>query len=320
LKIACPVCGYGDCLFWARRYDRLFGLVPGTFTLNRCPSCRCISQSPLPAESDIAGFYPETYWWSDSSARESVIQRLERAYREFVAADHVRFLERCAKGAGPGERVLLDIGCGGGLFLHLASRRGFVPYGMDLFPQAVRVARGQYGLDVRQGMVGSDIWGGLRFDFLTMFHVLEHVTEPRAALEYARGLLKPGGSLIVQVPNVDSLQARCFGPRWYGLDVPRHVINFTPVALQRLLSESGFAIVDRAKFSLRDNPASIASSLLPRLDPIGRAGSTVKSGSLAKMAMDCAYFGLVLLSLPVALLESALGLGGTIWLHARVKA
>jgi predicted SAM-dependent methyltransferase len=80
-----------------------------------------------------------------------------------------------------------------------------------------------------------------------MFHVLEHLPNPRFALEYAKGLLRPGGMLIIQVPNVSSLQARVFGRRWYGLDVPRHVINYTPKALSLLLEEMGFSFHVRTR-------------------------------------------------------------------------
>ncbi len=323
VQTTCPVCRASSAEFWGDGYDRLFGLTPGIFRLFRCSSCRCVFQAPMPAKEDIPAFYPEGYWWSEAAAARKglarVFSRLEQSYREFVAADHVRFVERCAGNAPAGERALLDIGCGSGLFLYLAKRRGFDCHGMDASERAACAAREQYGLDVRRGIIGADVWGGRRFDFVTMFHVLEHLIEPREALAYASGLLKPGGNLIVQVPNIESIQARCFGSRWYGLDVPRHLVNFTPAALEGLLKDSGFKIVRKARFSLRDNPPSIASSLAPRLDPIGRSGRGIKSAASTKVMMDVAYFALVLFCLPAAFLESALGLGGTIWVQAKMN-
>jgi SAM-dependent methyltransferase len=231
--------------------------------------------------------------------------------------DHVRFLERCAGRTRAGERLLLDIGCGSGLFLHLARKRGFVPHGMDVSVAAAQLAQSLYGIQVRQGAIGDRIWSDGYFDFVTLFHVLEHLPEPRAALQYVRKLLKPDGNLILQVPNVESLQARLFGSRWYGLDVPRHLINFTPRSLDLLLREAGFEVRRRARFSLRDNPASIASSLIPELDPVGRAARHAESPTVPRAILDFAYLGLVTLCLPPALLESGIGHGGTIWVHAR---
>lgn len=315
---ACPICGTSSAGKYAIASDRLFGIAPGNFPLHRCISCGCIFQHPLPEPATIASFYPQEYWWADKerSKFSAVLGKMERAYREFVALDHVRFLERCATRNGTG-RTLLDIGCGSGTFLHLARRHGFAPHGMDVSARAVALAQEQYDLPVRQGDIGSDVWQGRDFDFVTMFHVLEHLPDPRTALAYAGGLLKPGGSLILQVPNAASFQARLFGTRWYGLDVPRHLINFTPQSLVLLLKQAGFSGKVVRRFSLRDNPASLASSLAIGLDPIGRRGRGKRANVMLEGALESLYFGLVLLALAPALVESLCGKGGTIWVQAR---
>jgi 2-polyprenyl-3-methyl-5-hydroxy-6-metoxy-1,4-benzoquinol methylase len=314
----CPICAVPGAVMFALAGDRLFGIASGRFRLCRCRSCGCIFQHPLPDAAALAAFYPREYWWTENrrSKLSLILSRMERVYREFVALDHVRFLERCAAGAGSG-RSLLDIGCGSGTFLHLARRRGFLPHGMDVSARAVEAAQEQYRLPVRQGDIGSDVWKGSTFDFITMFHVLEHVPDPAQAIAGAGALLKPGGTLILQVPNASSFQARLFGARWYGLDVPRHLINFTPRALTLLLRRSGFSCRLTSRFSLRDNPASLASSLAIGLDPIGRRGRGQTAGALVEGVLEFCYFGLVLLSLPPALIESWCGRGGTLWVQAR---
>jgi SAM-dependent methyltransferase len=190
---------------------------------------------------------------------------------------------------------------------------------MDQSARAIEIAQKQYGIPARKGTIGSGIWDDCRFDFVTMFHVLEHLTDPRLGLRSACELLQHGGILIIQVPNISSAQARLFGNFWYGLDVPRHVINYTPKALGFLLREAGleFRIVPR--FSLRDNPAAIASSLAPWLDPVRRKGRRRNSSPIWDGAMEIAYLGLVLLALPAAFLENAFGLGGTLWAFAWKK-
>jgi SAM-dependent methyltransferase len=299
----------------------VFRVASGTFRLYRCRRCGCAFQHPLPGQETVATFYPPGYWWSGERKPQAPLLRavhtLERAYREAVAGDHVRFLLRCAHRSQVKGRRLLDIGCSSGLFLSLARRKGFSCSGMDVSAQAVQAARAQYGLDVRMGAVGSDIWGGEKFDFVTMFHVLEHLAEPMEALRHARNLLRPGGGMVLQVPNLSSVQARVFGRRWYGLDVPRHLINFTPLGFDFLLKGAGLRVMDRAQFSLRDNPASIASSLAPSLDPISRASRPSRGGAMLRLAMETGYFGMVLLSLPLALLEALFGAGGTIWVFAQ---
>lgn len=321
--VGCPICLAHEFKALSPGRDRLFGLAPGTFLLFRCVSCDCIFQHPFPDDAALPGFYPQDYWWSEGAASENrwarLFQGLEKAYREFVVADHVRFLDSCARQYSVAGRKLLDIGCSSGTFLHVAQSRGYMPHGMDRSAKAVEIANNQYGYDIREGGIGDTIWGDQRFDFVTMFHVLEHLTDPRLGLEYAGDLLKSDGILIIQVPNVSSIQARIFGNSWYGLDVPRHVINYAPKALSHLLRQTGFDFRLISRFSLRDNPASVASSLVPWLDPIRRKGRRLNSHPILSGAMEAAYFALYLLALPPAYLESVFGMGGTIWACAWKK-
>ncbi len=315
--ILCPICSTHKAIACAPGRDRLFGLAQGMFPLFRCSSCGCVFQHPFPENAALARFYPRKYWWSEELTNANgwarLFHRLEKAYREFVVADHVRFLDLCARETSVAGRKLLDIGCGSGTFLHVAQSHGFVPHGMDRSSQAVEIAQRQYGYAVRRGDIGEKIWADHRFDFITMFHVLEHLTNPRLGLEYAGELLESKGMLVIQVPNVSSVQARLFGNSWYGLDVPRHVINFTPKALSILLQEMGFEFRLISRFSLRDNPASIASSLVPWLDPVRRKGRPSNTNPVLAGIMEAAYFALFLLALPAAYLESTCGRGGTIW-------
>jgi SAM-dependent methyltransferase len=319
----CPVCPSTDTVVYGVGRDRLFGLAQGDFHLRRCSSCRSIFQDPLPADESLPEFYPQEYWWDGKpqapGATSRLLHRAERLYREMVVRDHVRFVKRCVPPSAAHNPRLLDIGCGSGTFLAMARLRGFDPCGMDVSERAVAAARAQYGLDVRCGRIGSPVWDYASFDVVTMFHVLEHVTDPRAALDYAARLLKPSGSLVIQVPNADSVQARLFGTRWYGLDVPRHVINFSAEGLRILLREAGMRIEAVSRFSWRDNPAALASSAATWLDPISRKGRGRDVGRPAVRAMlELGYFSLVLLALPFALAESACGLGATLWVQARV--
>jgi hypothetical protein len=187
---------------------------------------------------------------------------------------------------------------------------------MDISARAVAVATEEYGLEVRQGHVGSDVWQGRKFHIITMFHVLEHLLDPLAALLWAKGLLEPGGSMILQIPNAGSIQSGVFGTRWYGLDVPRHIINFTEMSLECLLQQAGLGMCRRARFSLRDNPASLASSVAPGLDPIGRRGRRSGAG-LSEAFLKLLYLGLFGASIPFALVEALIGQGGTIWVEAK---
>jgi SAM-dependent methyltransferase len=103
------------------------------------------------------------------------------------------------------------------------------------------MARDRYGVEIVVGdAVSAPVDGP--FDAITMWHVLEHLPEPLAALERAAELLAPGGRLVVSVPNNDSWQARLGGDDWLHLDIPRHIYHFTPGSLSQLVERAGFRV------------------------------------------------------------------------------
>jgi SAM-dependent methyltransferase len=83
------------------------------------------------------------------------------------------------------------------------------------------------------------------FDVITAWHVLEHVPHPRELLEQLRQRLNPGGVLIVSVPNLASWQGHLFGPSWFHLDPPRHLLHFEPKTLDTYLDRAGYTPVRR---------------------------------------------------------------------------
>jgi hypothetical protein len=154
---------------------------------------------------------------------------------------------------------------------------------------------------------------------ITMFHVLEHLFDPALNLNSARELLHQEGRLVVQVPNAASWQFLLLGENWSGADVPRHLWNFRTRDLEILLDRCGFDVVRVKHFSLRDNPAALATSLAPGLDPMVRRVRGEVETARAGVLKDLAYFSLVVASLPFALLEAACRAGCTVMLEARKK-
>jgi len=127
------------------------------------------------------------------------------------------------------------------------------------------------------------------------------------------------GRLIVQVPNASSWQFLLFGEYWNGIDVPRHLVNYRQTDIENLLEYSGFEVLRRKHFSLRDNTAGFATSVAPDLDPMARRVRRVKESGVLKGLKDFLYFGLVAGSLPFTLFEAACGAGSTIMVEARKK-
>ncbi|GAB4242457.1 MAG: hypothetical protein Kow00109_18200 [Acidobacteriota bacterium] len=308
----CPVCEYPRCVAKWRLPDRFFQTTRETFELYECPSCGLLFHEPGP-EGVRADWYPSSYWFAE---RGGWLERCEAGYRRWVVRrDHLRFLQELFP--NPAGLRLLDVGAGTGLFVSLARAAGFTAEGVD--PSAPEVPGGTPGL-VRRATVEELLETGYRCDIVTLFHVLEHVPDPFRFLRRVRGLLEQPGHLIVQVPNRASWQARCFGARWYGLDCPRHVCNFTEYALLHVLGRAGFRIRRRCHFSLRDNAPAIVSSLFPFLDPMARrvrlVGSGRRDGRLRRLFLEGLYFKLVMLAQIPARLEAAFHRGGTVTVYA----
>jgi hypothetical protein len=109
------------------------------------------------------------------------------------------------------------------------------------------------------------------------------------------------------------------GENWSGLDVPRHLLTFRASDLEVLLERCGFEVVRHKYFSLRDNPAGLATSVAPWLDPMARRVRGVREGPRTKLFKDFLYFCLVLASAPLTLLEAACRAGSTVMVEARKK-
>jgi SAM-dependent methyltransferase len=312
---ACLVCGSGAFTPVFHGSDRLYHTTTREFAVVRCGECGLLRLDPQPPPEELGRYYPENYWFAPD---ESAASHLEEAYRRLVLRDHVQFVAQALRNStarGP----LLDVGCGGGLFLGMMRERGFRVVGLDNSPDAARIAWRRQQVpavvaDTERAPLRPGSLAGL-----TMFHVMEHLYDPRAYLRAARELLAPDGRLIVQVPNAASWQARLLGRAWNGADVPRHLFDFRDRDLMKILEAAGFQVLRRKYFSLRDNPAGLASSLAPALDPMARRVRRVKESSAARLAKDLTYFALVLASIPFATAEAAFHAGSTVMIEARPR-
>jgi SAM-dependent methyltransferase len=310
----CPACGAAVFHLLFEAADRLYRTTNRTFQVVECGECRLLRLEPRPSPAELRSYYPENYWFEPD---RSAAGRLEEFYRRMVLRDHLNFVSRALRDAGEGRVV--DFGCGGGLFLGMLRERGASVLGMDFSTAALRVAWRTQGVP----SVCADLTEAplplASCAAITMFHVLEHLENPAEYLNAARDLLRPEGRLIVQVPNAACWQFLLLGENWSGLDVPRHLLNFRVPDLESLLDFCGFEVVRRKYFSLRDNPAGLATSLAPGLDPMARRVRGVAEAAGVKLMKDLIYLGLVAISLPLTLLEAACRAGSTIMVEARKK-
>jgi SAM-dependent methyltransferase len=312
---ACLVCGHAAFRAMCNASDRLYGTTKSEFQIVACEGCGLMRLAPVPAPEDLSRYYPANYWYV---ADRSLAATLEERYRRLVLGDHVRFVTRALAECGESGPTL-DVGCGGGLFPRMLRERGFPAIGLDSSPEAAAVAWHSNGVPVLCGDLAQAPLAASTFRGITMFHVLEHLYDPRAYLTAAHALLRPRGRLIVQVPNAACWQFKLLGSRWNGVDAPRHLTDFRARDLEALLSAAGFEVLRRKYFSLRDNPAGLATSLAPALDPMSRRVRGLRETPRAKLLKDLAYFTLLAAAIPFTVLEAACQAGSTIMIEARKR-
>jgi SAM-dependent methyltransferase len=312
---ACPACDCVDAEKLFQGTDRLYRTTTKTFSVVECSGCRLIRLSPWPTQSELQSYYPDTYWFAP---RTDAATRAEEAYRRFVLRDHVNFAVRAFEESSETGPVL-DVGCGGGLFLRLLKERGFAVAGLDFSVDAASVAWHAQGVpavcaDLTHAPLADCSCAGV-----SMYHVVEHLSNPAAFLDAVHRILKPDGRLIVQVPNAASWQFLLLGENWSGADIPRHLIDFRASDLEVLLDTCGFEAVRWKYFSLRDNPAGLATSLAPGLDPMARRIRRVTETPALRLCKDLLYFALTAACVPFSIFEAACRAGSTVMVEARKK-
>ncbi|MBK8477980.1 MAG: class I SAM-dependent methyltransferase [Opitutaceae bacterium] len=169
---------------------------------------------------------------------------------------------RLAKQLTPGG-VVLDVGCGDGSFLSALGGCGdFELHGLELDGLAARRARRDPRLHLHLGDLLAAGYPRERFDLVTLFHVFEHLAEPKRTLTELYEIVKPGGSVVLSFPNAGSVQAQLFNGDWLHLDPPRHLFLLDPQTAEREFRRAGFSVIGRRFFSVEQNPFGFIQSVL----------------------------------------------------------
>lgn len=255
----CPLCERGGREIYQGLTDWLFG-VPGTWNLCECRLCGILWLNPTPVPEDIPKLYARYYTHTADSP--TVFQTLRLDIRQHVLArmgyevvlpDGIlpRLLSRVpaiARASAldvmglPATKIgrLLDVGCGSGELIGRMGSLGWKVAGVDPDPVAVQRGRDS-GLDIQQGSI-SDLPESELYDVITLNHVIEHVPYPIALLRECRKRLNPNGIVLITTPNIVSFGHKWFKQYWRGLEVPRHLLLFSPSSLSQCVVRSGLHV------------------------------------------------------------------------------
>jgi 2-polyprenyl-3-methyl-5-hydroxy-6-metoxy-1,4-benzoquinol methylase len=264
----CPVCGAAA--------SRLRYAIT-RFRIYDCEQCALVYLWPQIGDDEVRELFERLYTEGEGSVPELA------TYYDFTYTDtpdnplvqiYERWLDALERERPPGR--LLDIGCGTGLFLAVARRRGWQPYGVDDCSAATSHARDHFGLEVWDGQF-TDFAAqkGVRFEAITMWDIIEHARAPVALLASARDVLAPGGVIGISTPNQKSildvvaglLYRASFGRITRPLEkfyIEQHFLYFSPDTLRGALGRASLSAVhlERELTELRRLSLSPASRLV----------------------------------------------------------
>jgi SAM-dependent methyltransferase len=240
----CPLCGADSHEFVLASPPRPAG-PGGDFQVLRCRGCDLSYTNPRPAWTSLGRYYPDNYPSYQLRLGEQGKPTLgERATTWFTSQFERAKIEAAGRLLGlDASTRLLDVGCAQGTFLAGAVKRFRVQgAGVDMSAASIHYARERFGLYALEGTLEDAAFPAGAFDAATMWHELEHELEPRRALREVHRVLKPGGMLLVEVPNFGSREAGLFGQYWWILHLPNHLTHFTRDTLTTMLEAEGFAV------------------------------------------------------------------------------
>lgn len=223
----CIACGGAlDDHFLAKDY-----VSKELFDVKRCVKC---GHGVTVVDSVVSGseqYYPESYFGGERRFHPL----LEIVFRLFSRARKFRLGKVLGK---PGR--VLDIGCGPGWFLDAMRHSGWIVQGTEASDLAAQHARDRLGLSVSTNGFLELGTKPAYYDVISIWHVLEHVSDPKSMLDAIRKCISDDGVLLIAVPNFASFEANFSGPGWFHLDVPRHIHHFSKTSFHAMIESAGF--------------------------------------------------------------------------------
>ena len=225
----CPLCSNDFKTF---DFTAIDPVTKNKFKLAQCSICDIIFTNPRPSEEQTEEYYPEEYY--AHSGEPSLIEKIDSYLRQKKIQD---------LDLADNQTKILDIGCGKGLLLERLASLGWEAYGTEISEKTAKGAKAQKSGNVHIGKLSEQLFPAEHFNVVTLWHVLEHLPDPFESLCYIHKILENKGYLIVQVPDISSMQAGYFKATWLHLDVPLYSFHYSPYTLFSMLDKAEFEVV-----------------------------------------------------------------------------
>lgn len=234
-NINCPLC-------LCSKKETLYQLYNNSndFLVVSCSNCSHI-YTFYSKEINVESYYQDKVY--------EVIDNRDSVYDKIIGMESMHVISRIRNEKNKNKSIL-DFGCGKGKFLSVAKKEGFNVMGIETEINRSNFAREIYKINVDSNFYSSGKISNGPFQIITLFHVLEHLQNPKDIIaNLVNDNLENDGLLILEVPNFLSLQSKLAKEKWMHIDVPRHISHFTIKSLEKIVEETGLKIIETEYFS-----------------------------------------------------------------------
>jgi 2-polyprenyl-3-methyl-5-hydroxy-6-metoxy-1,4-benzoquinol methylase len=218
-------------------YDDRYG-YPGMYELMCCSNCGHTFLNCFLTPSQLSELYTNYY-----PRKTFDLAQFQPHVEEKGVDAWLKGLNSSAFRRVPKNVRVLDVGCGFGQSLGYHTARGCDVYGVEADENIRRVAE-KFGFKVQVGLFNDSLYESNFFDYVTMDQVIEHISDPLAALRGIARILKSGGTAILSTPNAKGWGAKLFGRRWINWHTPYHMQFFSRRSIRLAAEQAGLVVTD----------------------------------------------------------------------------
>jgi 2-polyprenyl-3-methyl-5-hydroxy-6-metoxy-1,4-benzoquinol methylase len=233
--IACPVCNASKISPFLDCADHF--LSKEIFTIVKCEQCGFLFTNPRPSADQLGNYYQSPEYISHSNAKKGMMNLVYQRVRKYTISRKHKIISKISTG-----KRILDIGCATGEFLNFMNLKDWETVGIEPDQNARKQAIESYNLKIFDESYIKEIPES-SFDVITLWHVLEHVSDLEGRMKDLYRLLKPQGILVIAVPNSKSHDAEFYKSFWASYDVPRHLYHFSTSTMEKLLTRFSFDLI-----------------------------------------------------------------------------
>ena len=258
MSIICENC-LDENKYHSSNTDSFTGKKFDIYFCNRC----FVGKTNLDKNFDFTPYYPKNYYGKDGKKFNFLIELIVLFFR------YLRSLF-CYRLFNKKDIKLLDVGCGRGQFIYLMKKKGWFVYGTETSSTSAIAAKKRVGDDAI--LINKDLNEleniDISFDIISLWHVLEHLNEPKKVVNLIDKKLVHKGYVVVEVPNFNSFQHLINKNNWIHLDCPRHVTHFTKEGLINFFGNKKFKIIKSSTLSFEFGFYGMLQSLLNFFVPV----------------------------------------------------